>query len=80
MSLFLKPVLGAAAIAATLAAAGTVPASAQPPHHPFCRPHNVTVRHCIHHRVWIYTYRVHFNCSRTLVSRHPTWAHCHGPF
>lgn len=80
MSRLLKPVLGAAAVAATLAAAGAVPASAQQIHRPFCRPHNVTVRHCFHHRIWIYTYRVHFNCTRTLLSRRATWLRCFGPY
>lgn len=72
-----KLAFGSAALAAALSAPGATDASAQEARRPFCRPHTVTVHRCIHHRIWVMTYRVHFNCSRTLVSRHPTWRRCH---
>ena len=80
MSLIAKAAIASAAIATVLAAPGASDASAQEHRRPFCRPHNVTVNYCIHHRIWVYTYRVHFNCSRTFVNRHPTWRRCFSHF
>lgn len=80
MTITLKTALASAALATVLAAPGASDASAQHAHRPFCRPHTVTVARCIHHRTWIYTYRVHFNCSRTLIGRHPTWRRCFSRF
>ena len=76
MSISVKTALASAALATMLTAPGASDASAQHGYRPLCRPHTVTVTRCHHHRMWIYTYRVHFNCSRTLVARHPTWRRC----